>query len=44
MITVYERSQNLRRVLQSVLAQHSGAMQIEVVCDGGDSVRQRERS
>jgi tetratricopeptide (TPR) repeat protein len=41
MVTVYERSHNLRRVLESVLAQASDLMQIEVVSDGGDPARQR---
>ncbi len=44
MITVYQRTGTLRRVLESVLAQATTAMQIEVVCDGGDVARQREIS
>lgn len=42
MITVYQRTSTLRRAIESVLAQATAAMQIEVVCDGGDSARQRE--
>jgi hypothetical protein len=40
MVTVYERSHNLRRVLDSVLAQAGDSTQIEVVCDGPDAGRQ----
>ncbi len=42
MITVYRRTDTLQRVLESVLAQATAAMQIEVVCDGADAARQRE--
>jgi glycosyltransferase involved in cell wall biosynthesis len=42
MITVYQRKDTLRRVLASVLAQATAGMQIEVVCDGGDTQRQRD--
>jgi glycosyltransferase involved in cell wall biosynthesis len=42
MVTVYQRTDYLQRALRSVLAQASGDMQVEVVCDGGDAARQRE--
>lgn len=41
MITVYDRIENLARVLPGVLAQARDDMQIEVLCDGGDAARQR---
>ncbi|MEZ5573714.1 MAG: glycosyltransferase family 2 protein [Halioglobus sp.] len=42
MITVYQRTNVLHRALQSVLAQVTDRMQIEVVCDGADRALQYE--
>lgn len=41
MVTIYDRVQCLERVLGSLLAQTDVDLQIEVVCDGGDPVRQQ---
>jgi glycosyltransferase involved in cell wall biosynthesis len=41
MVTVYDRPQNVERVLGSVLSQDDGQMQIAVVCDHSDPETQR---
>jgi hypothetical protein len=42
MITVYDRTENIQRVLESVLVQAQDNMQIEVVCDRFDEQKQQE--
>lgn len=41
MVTVYDRPQNVERVLGSVLSQDDGQMQIAVVCDHSDPTTQQ---